>query len=113
MLSALPADFIARVVDAMPDPVLVFDREGRYVYVNPAGERLTRQSKQALIGQRLGTSQGAPDPAFERSFQRLVADVGWAAPALCWDWKSRDWRATPPTAPAAGDLRADGHAHFG
>src|SRR5438067_2352758 len=57
----------------MPDPVLVFDRDGRYMHTNPAGARLVRVARDALIGRRFGEAHGSRDPGFENAFQRVAS----------------------------------------
>src|SRR5256885_10592775 len=57
----------------MPDAVIVFDREGRYLWLNPAAERLTRMPRSELVGRRRKEVFPLPENAFDRAFARVIS----------------------------------------
>ena len=65
-----------QVLDLMPDPAALYDRDGVYLWINPATERLIGQPREHIIGANVWvTRPGAAETAFYTSFQR-VAQTG-------------------------------------
>ncbi len=73
-------DRLASVVEQMAEATIVFDPEQRFVYVNPAWERLTGYSAAEVLGQHLRLLQsGEHDTEFFRAmFDRLDAGGTWS-----------------------------------
>ena len=47
------------ILENSPDLIAQFDRQGRYLFVNPAMERATRLSARELLGRRVGDAHAA------------------------------------------------------
>jgi len=58
--------------DATFDPVIIYDRDGRYVYVNPAAERFLCAAKSTLVGKPfLDAFPVPPAAAFQEAFAKV------------------------------------------
>src|SRR4051812_48397186 len=57
----------------MPDAVIVFDREGRYLWLNRAAERLTRMPRGELVGRRRKEVFPLPESPFDGAFARVIS----------------------------------------
>ena len=68
---------ITAILESISDGFVVFDREWRYTYVNPAATRLLRKSREELLGQSLWdlwpAAAGTPaGPVYHRAMEERV-----------------------------------------
>ncbi|MGK5110680.1 SpoIIE family protein phosphatase [Geodermatophilus sp. CPCC 205506] len=90
-VSPLGPETFAAVLDALPDPVAVFDRDWTIGYVNPAGARLLGRPVAELVGRDIWVAvpelSGTIFHSFllhARSTGTPVTWTGYLPPAGCW-----------------------------
>jgi PAS domain S-box-containing protein len=67
-------EFVRRLIDSLPDAIVVLDTDGQYTYVSPRIRDLSGFEPEELIGKKLGERIYPDDlPAVEDVFHRLTA----------------------------------------
>jgi PAS domain S-box-containing protein len=61
------------LLESSPDPVVVYDMEGRANYVNPAFEQTFGMSRQDLLGKKIDFVPAEDWPDTERAIERMLA----------------------------------------
>lgn len=82
-------DVLESALEAAPDAVLVFDREGRYLYVSPSAARSLGRDAEAIIGRTWRDLELAPEvmepfeadrEQVQRTGQPLTRETAFASP---------------------------------
>jgi PAS domain S-box-containing protein len=67
-------EFVRRLVDSIPDAIVVLDAEGRFTFVSSRAEELSGYRAEELVGQRLGEHADEKDrPELRNFFQKLIS----------------------------------------